>query len=656
MLKRIAIACLLLCVTLLGHAQLNYAHFIMKARMDLNEGRFKEGIADLNVAIESQPKNFEGYFLRGIAKCNLEDYFGAIADFDKALEINPMYVRALQFRAICHDQLSNFNDALDDFQTAINFDPIDAELYFARGATYMHLQQFEKAIDDYNMVLSIKNDLSLAYVNRGLAKSHLKRHDEALADMNKGVYYDFLNPETYFRRGLVQIRAEAFPAALDDFNEAIRLDDDNPLYYFNRAVAELELHDTLAAMNDYEKVNQLDPRNALTYFNRGVIYGSMKEHKKALEMFDMVTLINPNNIYGYFNRSIVNCEMKRWKAAEADLTKVLELFPEYVSAWVNRSIVRAKRGNRNGSEADHQTAMNLIQYYNNDKNAEALYKQYADSVYLSKIIAFESDFVNGEMKQNQIQYADVEIVPYGNFVLTFVGNEEYKLIGKGKGLYLDAQISRANDRSRLPAKLALKPENKRNAIGNTLINDADIARCADAELRLMLQGISEQSIFNLQKAEDCYTQLLQDDQYADYATLNLSSVLMSKAEMMAMANQSRMEVTITTGKAKQPETKPVVVDYTNAINLLAARLTKDRNDAFLWYNLANAFLQSKDYNKAIDAYSEAILHDAQLAEAYYNRALTLVFIGETKLAMSDLSKAGELGLSEAYVVMKRFGK
>ncbi|MBQ0129198.1 MAG: tetratricopeptide repeat protein, partial [bacterium] len=144
-----------------AQAQINYAHFIQQARLDLTEGRFKEGISGLNVAIAAKPENFEGYFLRGLAKFSLEDFTGAITDFDKTLEIHPMYVRALQYRAVCNDRLGNLDEALTDFRRAIDLDPFDADLFFARGITYLHLNRYQAAIDDYDMVLTIDNKMSL---------------------------------------------------------------------------------------------------------------------------------------------------------------------------------------------------------------------------------------------------------------------------------------------------------------------------------------------------------------------------------------------------------------------------------------------------------------------------------------------------------------
>ena len=83
-------------------------------------------------------------------------------------------------------------------------------------------------------------------------------------------------------------------------------------------------------------------------------------------------------------------------------------------------------------------------------------------------------------------------------------------------------------------------------------------------------------------------------------------------------------------------------------------LEKNSSNPFIWYNLGNLHLQMQEFHKAIDDYSEAIKYESNLAEAYYNRGLTLLYLGEKELARTDLSKAGELGIKEAYAVMKRF--
>jgi len=99
--------------------------------------------------------------------------------------------------------------------------------------------------------------------------------------------------------------------------------------------------------------------------------------------------------------------------------------------------------------------------------------------------------------------------------------------------------------------------------------------------------------------------------------------------------------------APPPTHESVLRDYDMVIAL-------NPNLPFVYYNRANVKVRLKKYQRAIDDYSMAIKLNPDMAEAYYNRALTLLFVREEKLACKDLSKAGELGISEAYSVIKRY--
>lgn len=75
--------------------------------------------------------------------------------------------------------------------------------------------------------------------------------------------------------------------------------------------------------------------------------------------------------------------------------------------------------------------------------------------------------------------------------------------------------------------------------------------------------------------------------------------------------------------------------------------------AFAWFNRANVLSVQKDFKAAIQNYSKAIAIDDEFAEAYFNRGLTYIFIGDSEKGMADLSKAGELGMYQAYNYLKR---
>ena len=72
------------------------------------------------------------------------------------------------------------------------------------------------------------------------------------------------------------------------------------------------------------------------------------------------------------------------------------------------------------------------------------------------------------------------------------------------------------------------------------------------------------------------------------------------------------------------------------------------------YNRGNVLSILKDYRAAIVDYDRAIQLDPKFADAYFNRGLTHIFLGNNRQGIQDLSKAGELGLFSAYNIIKRF--
>lgn len=633
------------------YSQLNHKHFILMGTIDLSEENYSESIQNFNKAIIAKPNDFEGYFLRGIAKYSLNDFSGAVKDFSTTLEKHPLYVRAYHYRGISNDRLGNYADAKKDISKAIQLDPFDPELHIALGSIKLHLNEFESAIADFDTALYISPNNSNAYINRGIAKRFLDRLDEAVEDLNKAVYYDYFNVEALIRRGIIQMEREKYDEALIDFNAAIKMDSDNPVIFFNRGTVYLNIGDTVAALKDYERVNNLDERNALTYFNRGIIYANLKENDIALALFDKVIEINPDNIYGYFNRGILYYNMNELDNAENDFTKTIELFPDFIDAWVNRSVIRHEKGDIEGAEYDRLKSKEIINLVSQDeKNVDSLYKVYSKSIDYDRIIAFDSDFTNGDKGGKLAQFSNVDIAPFPNYIISPVEYDNTE-----KHYFVDLSLSHINENLE-DFKLAYVLEDFFSDEYQSLLNDSIIETVKDDNLRTFLYAVSNYEIHNYQRAETYFKSLLKDKTYDLYANINIAAIQKDKAELI-LSNQTYNDpISINSKKnndnniARQ-QTKP---DYTEALASLTALLSRNRDNAFIWYNRANVHLHMQEFHKAIDDYTEAIRCEDNLAEAYYNRGLTLLYLGEKDLANADLSKAGELGIKEAYAVMKRY--
>lgn len=635
------------------NAQVNYRHFVLAGRIDLSEDRFLDAISNFNTAIRYKTDHFEAYFLRGVAKYSLSDFQGAYEDFSKTLEIHPLYVRAWHYRGITNDRLSNYFDAKADFARALEIDPYNADLHLANGATSMHLNDFEAAIEAYDKALLIDPEMSNAYLNRGIANRFLDRLEEALKDLNRAVYHDYFNTEAWLRRGMIQLELKAPAEAMKDFEQALSLDENNPLIYFQRAMAYLELGDTTAALRDYERVNKLDERNALTYYNRALIHSLQKDYTEALPLYEIVTRINPQNVYAWFNKGITNFQLEKYEDASENFSQAINLFPDFAGAWINRSVAREKSGDRKGSRADYEQAMAIIKALNNDDgNADSIYAQYADSTYFDKIFALESDFVDGEARQSRVQFRQIDILPFGLFSVVPVpqilpGNNQ------SNGTYVDLGLSQINATKKMDFRLAFAAEDK---ISQSIVMDS-LAKGSRNLPEDLLLGVRYQLQGNFNKAINAFTRLSGNEDWEPYALINLVNVMVEKADLL-LAEEYYDQATIITRQKNLPasERKVINPDYSEPIRLMREILIAYPDFTFGWYNLGNIYLQNKEFHPAIDAFSEAIRYEPNLAEAYYNRALTLLFLGEEQLACNDLSKAGELGLAEAYAVIKRYCK
>ena len=93
-----------------------------------------------------------------------------------------------------------------------------------------------------------------------------------------------------------------------------------------------------------------------------------------------------------------------------------------------------------------------------------------------------------------------------------------------------------------------------------------------------------------------------------------------------------------------------------AIDDLKKAMALNADNPYLHYDLGNAYALQKDYARAMVYYDKALKLDSRIAEAYYNRGLVKIALQQQTEGLKDLGKAGELGLYDAYGVIKQVEK
>lgn len=657
--KKITASSFLLFLVVALNAQVNISHFMHTGRYELSQANYAESIKRFTIVITYKPDLFEPYFLRGIAKLYLGDFQGADRDLSTAVTIHPLYSHAYHYRAISRAQMYNYTNALHDFHKALEIDPFNPDIYIDRGLTRINMKSYIAAIEDLDQALKFDKTKANAYLYRAIARSSLEDNEGAIEDCNKALRLDYFNTDAYLKRGQIYYETKEFDKAIEDFEQIMDLDPGNTVARFHRGLTRISTGDTTGALKDFDAVIKANPYNALTYYNRAWLKASTQDYEGSLMDYNMVIGINPNNVYAYYGRAYIHQVREQHEEAIKDYTKCIELFPDFAGAYLQRSASRQRLDDYNGAKQDSDKAFEIINMLNDGASStEALMKTYADSNYFKKLIAFESDFNDGNMTgELNRAYAGIELQP--NFTVQFVKKDKEFVRKKRQG-YTVKEITEYNMKNEEDLTFAVMNgniEEDADALAHHLsIADSLLAENSSNYIGHFLKGVVNGMAHNYSNSLEAYDNAITLFPKFVFAYFNRANTRYELEEYLYNERVYTDKVTISWDKIpaareedviKEPDFASVLMDYERVIELRPKM-------PYAYFNRGNIRCRVKDYNSAVLDYSQAIQLDPALAEAWFNRGLTYIYLDQLSNGCSDLSRAGELGINKAYDVIKRF--
>lgn len=648
--KLLASICLVFSVMSIARAQWDKDVLEFRGRLALQDGKYQSAIEQFNILAKLDTNSYWAYFYRGIAKFNLGDLRGAQSDFDHSIRINPIFTNGYHYRAITESRFGEYDLALDDLQRAIELRPGNTGLYFSRGVTYFLSQRFDLAIEDFDKYLRFEKDDPSAYLNRGASYLFLGDTLKALNDYNKAIKLDRFDPEGYIRRARLYAQGNNFELAIEDMNKAIDLDPDNTLAYFNRALMHFEKKNYALAMKDLDKVLEYEPGNALTLYNRSLIKMQLGDLEGALDDMDRVLNINPNNVLAYFNRAACLIELGRLKSALHDYDRAIELYPDFAKAYQNRSYVENLLGMKEQSKADYLTAQKKIQEYNSSKESGS----FADTTRkYNSLISLDAEFAKKDFDDELLQNRDINIKLKPLYRVTFAESRPSERQAL-KWDYENSAITALVEKSEVPVEIS--QANSTVAPAGSLFGYS--SQRADIYFLKGIKAVQEKQ-YNIALNE--YNLAIEKADDADKAFYLMNRAVL-KAEMIdfiaSIENSVQTLSMDDQGAAKTRVSDRIdrQYDYSEAIgDLLQADGIKG-DIAYIHFNLGNLYTLNSQMVKALEYYDKAISEYPQMGNAYYNRALVLIFIKDREKGCIDLSRAGELGIKDAYRVINKYCK
>ena len=535
--------------------------------------------------------------------------------------------------------------------------------------TYFLSQQFDKAVKDFNRFIKAEPREADAYLNRGACYLYLGDTTKALNDYNKAIRINTFDPEGYVRRSRIYAMQENFDEALKDLDKAIELDTNNTFAYFNRALIRHDKQQIKGALDDLDKVLEQEPGNALTLYNRAILRAQIGDYNNALDDYDRVIAVNPNNVLAYFNRAGVFMDMGRYRDAMDDYSKAINLYPDFAKAYMNRSYAKNQLGQFNSAKKDAEIAQAKIREYQQRTGDSLGRAAFADTTKkYDRLLALDADFAKKDFDNELLQHRDVDIRLKPLF--KFNTAEPNKIMMALERKYENDKVEKFVASVELPVELNAS---KDGVPLNTTMYEQQINRAIN-ELRekeianeefdarklgrlYFAQAIMDGDDNRYNAALDNYGKAIKYEPEQTFFYINRGAL---QAEMIDFISSMENNVQILTldnsgaARARVKEKNAMSYDYTPAIHDMtkAAKLMPEL--PFTYYNLGNLYCLSSDLPEAINQYTRALELYPALKEAYFNRGLVLIFLKDKEKGCIDLSKAGELGVQDAYSVIKKY--
>lgn len=616
-----------------------------------------------NQVIRLKPYLAEPYFYRAIAKIQLEDYQGALRDCNAAIERNPFSPGCYYARGYIYRQLNQWEDAEKDYTEALHFSPENRTYMLLRADTRAQMKQYDAALEDIEHMLRREPQAASVWTEKGQVCIYKKDTLSALAAFEKAAQYDKANPAVWSALGVTNLMLGHEEDAYVQLTQAINLGSKWAGDYINRGLLHYRRHNYRGALSDYDQAVKLAPREADTYYNRGVMRQEVGDYNRALEDFNTAIELDPERTEMRYQRGLVEMQLKQWKAVEEDMKALIDRYPYFLPAYYMAAQAKSKQGNETAAYRYRDKARQL------EERKDQIQAQQAAQPNTDLLIAEAQPQKKDHRKefsastaQNQTEIPDEEqkydsqtrgtvqkryqdVINEPHVVLSYYSKD----LSLRRTNYYHPIVDQLNKSNVLPSALRFTPQE--------ITLTADMVDFHFTEITRLSKQIDVAPSVILYFARAIEFAIVQDYTSAIDDCTRALQLVTTDTDLSTIITFSRANWRyrlLEYQRAIGEQDATVNMDFEIMLRDYDQVIRRQPDFVFALYNKANILCAQRDFKSAIDYYTRAIAQDIDFAEAYFNRGLTYIYIGENEKGLADLSKAGELGIYQAYNLITRF--
>ena len=493
-----------------------------------------------------------------------------------------------------------------------------------------------------------------AYANRGTAYLHLQDTVAAYEDFGRAIRTNREYPRGYLERGSLYMEQGRYDEALADFDTAVRCDTSYIPAYFSRAMAYYRKHNLQAALADFDRVLELDPTSSVTYFNRALVRTETGDYNRALEDYDQVAAYSPGNVIVYYNRAGLRFRLGELQGALEDYDRAIELYPDFANAYLGRASVKYLLRDSEGAERDRSVAERKIAEYRARLEGESEVSFADTSRQFDKLLSFDTQLSDGPVR-NTATGTNERITLRPSYGFTLRSDAE-----PGRGLILHPGEAEAEEfiASLGDASVVFGYEGSDMAAAALVRKDeavsADIAANGSRWQAYFMRGMTQALLKQYTNAVGALSTAITLSPRNPFLYIARSAVQAEMTDFISSMDNGYSRISPESDRSARMRDAARTYDYDEAISDLNKAAKLNPNLPCIYYNRGNLFALSGRFPEAFEEYSHAIALDPGLAEAYFNRGLVQIYMKDTRKGLLDISKAGELGIGEAYDLLRLY--
>lgn len=563
---------------------------------------------------------------------------------------------------------------------------INAERMLIIGRNALSYDDYALSIQYFSQVISAKPHLYEPYFFRGLAKFYLEDYTGAETDCTQSILLNPYYVNSYEVRGLSRINLKDFAGAAMDYEEAIRLDDSNKSIWHNLVLCYLEVDsltqadsalvrfitkwpkhadgyllkaeallketDTIAAEQYADKALEVDKYNPQALSFKAAMLMKREEYEDAETTLNEAIRLQPKNAHSIINRALCRFQQNNYRGAMTDYDLALDIDPTNFVGHYNRGLLRASVGEDNKAIEDFDfilerdpddimTLFNRARLYDQTGNYQAAIRDY------TKVIEEFPKFLYGYQLRAAARRKIGDI--------RGAMKDEEHILRENVAHRYGYSTPTNSQKNRTRKKSQIDPNDFQQLV------EEDNTKEYEDEFRGKIQNkaseIKLQPLIVLNNDENTADERVLNDYTIE--AYNISKQVISNFQQgidyCMLADEERLSaLNAKDSKEVKPTTNMQYITQAAA----AFRKCIDQAPQFAeaYYNYAYTLALQGKSAEAIETLNKAISKKPSFALAYFNRGILHLFAENHQAAESDLSKAGELGVYQAYSIIKQSRK